>query len=335
MVTNARGWVNQGFLIQRETTPGVAAINAMKRYLGLRVTSFGYDVTKEQHRAAGYKVQTGEDTLTELGAIGLEVRQDFNALLPLLSGAFGLPTTTPVEGATGAFEHVFEIDPRQADLLASYTAMFGDSVLALQATALAFHGLTIGVRRTALNASADAIMRKPKTGIAMPTAGVTEVPYIPVRAQAYDVYMDDTAANWGNTKLLALYATEAQFGAKYTPDWVVNSELDSYSELIENDDINYTQSLTIGFKPDAVALINHSLAGGQKFVRVATEGPPIGASGVNHAFELDTSVVFTPGNVTSGPDAPVTVVEFNGNMQLDATSGSFARARLVNGLEAA
>lgn len=333
----ARSLTTQGFYLQRETTPGTAVTTAMKRYLGIK-GEMGYEIEKEYFRASGYKADTGENILTEMGSMDLEVTQDYNAMLPLLSGVFGAPVTTMTAASGGAtpatpaaYEHVFTIDPKAADELVTYTAMWGDPVLALQALAMAFHSLTIGVQRTELSLSAGAILRAPKTGIALPTTGITEVPMIPVRASTYDVSMDSTYANIGTTKLLALYNIEYDYGDKLVPDWVVNSALDSYSELMEADDIDYGMSATVGFDPTAVGLINDSLAGGMKFVRTSCTGPSINGTDA-YAFDIDAAVRLNPGSVTSGPDSPATVVEFEGRMQVDGESGFLSSVRLVNAL---
>lgn len=327
----ARSIVNQGLYLQREVTPGTAVTDAMKRYLGIKGT-IGWEVEKEYFRASGYKAVTGENTLTEMGSADLEVIQDYNAMLPLLSGVFGAPVTTPlVATPTPAYQHVFTINPKAADALTTFTAMWGDSTRALQSTYLAFHGLTIGVQRTELSLSASAILRAPQAGIALPGTGITEVPMIPVRAATYDVYLDDSWANLGTTKLLALYGTEVSFGDKYGPDWVVNSALPSFSELMEQEEIDYTQSMTVGFDATAEGLISSALEGGMKFVRVASTGPDINGTD-SYGLEVDTAVVLNPTDVGSSPNSPAVVVNFDGTLEVDATSGQFARVTLVNTL---
>lgn len=327
----ARSMVNQGLYLQRETTSGTAITTAMKRYLGIKGT-IGWEVEKEHFRGSGYKADTGENTLTEMGKADLEVIQDYNAMLPLLSGVFGAPVTTTVGvGTPAAYEHVFTIDPKAADTLVTFTAMWGDPVLALQALSWAFHGLTFGVQRNELSLSSNPILRAPLTGIALPTTGVTEVPMVPVRASTYDVFMDSTWDAMGTTKLLNLYEIEYDYPDKYVPDWVVNSALPSYSELMEGDDLEYGLTAKVGFDPTGVGLINDSLNGGMKFIRTSCTGPSINGTD-NHSLQVDAAAVLNPGDITSGPNAPSVVVEFEGRMQVDGTSGNLSSVRLVNGL---
>jgi hypothetical protein len=329
-----RSIVNQGLYLQRETTPGTAVTNAMRRYLGIK-GRVGYEVEKERFRASGYKIDTANNVLTEMGTADIEVIQDYNAMLPLLSGAFGAPVTTalplPAVGDVQAYEHVFTLNPRAADARATFTAIWGDASRALQVTNWAFNALTIGVQRNELSLSSSAILRAPTTGATVPTAGVTEVPQIPVRASTCNVYLDTTWANLGTTKLQALYSTEIGFGAKYSPDWVVNSELPSFSELLENGDADFTQSLQVGFDATAQSLIDAALQGGKRFVRVACTGPLINSAD-RYSLRVDTSVDLTPTDVGESVIGNSVAVNFDGTLEVDATSGQVARARLVNAL---
>lgn len=333
----ARSIVNQGLYLQRETTPGQAIVSAMRRYLGITGT-VGWEIERELERAAGYKVATGETETTRMGVADLTVRQDFNAMLVLLSGVFGPPVTTLTPASGGAtpatppaYQHVFEINPRAADPLATFTAMWGDAVQALQATNLAFHGLTLGVQRNELSLESSAILRAPVTGIALPTTGVTEVPMRTARAARYDAFIDNTWAALGTTQMQAFYATEIEYGEKLEPDWVVNSNLDSFSELLEAEEIDYTQSLTVEFDTVGVSQINDALDGKLKFVRLATTGADINGTD-RYSLKVDTAVGLNPTNVTKAPNSPATVVEFEGTLQVDPVSGKTSRVTLVNTL---
>jgi hypothetical protein len=325
----ARSYVNQGLYLQRETTPGTPATNAMKRYLSLR-GELGWSVNKEYFQASGYKMTTGESITTEMGDGTLEVIQDFNGFLPLLAGVFGAPTTTAlVATPTPAFEHVFTLDAKAADTLVTFTAMWGDPTLALIATAFAVNSLDIDVSRTSLGLSASPIFRAPETGTALPTTGVTEVPMVPIRSAKYNVFLDNDWSSLGTTKLLALYSANIGFPNKYEPDWVVNSALPSYSELMEVENFEITQGMTVGFDPTAVGLIDDARNGGMKFVRIANEGPDINGTD-NYALEIDSAVRFNPGRVTRGPEAASVVVEMDGRVMVDGESGSAVQVRLVN-----
>lgn len=325
----ARSIVNQGLYLQAEATPGTAATSAMRRYMSMK-GNVGWDIQKEYFAAAGYKVTTAENVLTELGTMDLEVIQDYNAFLPLLSGFFGKPTTTELEEDV-AYQHVFSLNARAADLLSTYTAIWGDPVQALIATAVAFHGLTLSVQRTSLNLTSNAILRKPVAGT-IPSTGVTEVPMIPVRASTYCAYLDTSWADLGTTKLLNLYSTELNFSDKLAPDWVVDCGLESYSELLENDNIEIRQPVTLGFDATAQSQVDDALDGKMKFMRIEATGPEIEDSGENYGLSVDTAVILNPQSTGRSPVSPAVVVNFDGRVMVDPVSGNTAQVTLVNSL---
>lgn len=329
----ARSIVNQSLLLQRETTQGTPVTDAMTRYHGIKGT-IGWDVQEEEFRAAGSKAVTGSNTLTELGSASLEVMQDYNAMLPLLSGVFGEPVTTAVSGDAGeddAYEHVFTINPFAADDIVPFTAMWGDSTQALRAAAMVFHALTIGIQRTQLSLNSNAILSAPETGVPYPAAAsITDVPFVPIRAQSYCVFMDDTLADLGTTQLLALYSTEINYGEKYDPDWVVNCNLASYSELLEREEIDYTQSLTAGFDAAAVGMIDAWQDGKLRYVRVQSTGPQINTD-ANYELTVDTAVSLRPTDVGKSPVSPAVVVNFDGTLRV-GENNFLSQVKLVNKL---
>lgn len=327
----ARSIVNQSLLLQQEVTHGTPVVNAMKRYHGIKGT-IGWDVQEETFRAAGSKAITGSSITTELGSANLDVMQDYNAMLPLLAGVFGEPTTTALDvGPPAAFQHVFTIDPFAADDLVSFTGMWGEEgEVSLQAAAMVFHALTIGVQRNQLSLNSNAILRAPVTGVAFPTTGVTDVPFVPIRSSTYCVFMDDAVGDLGTTQLLALYSTEVGFGDKYDPDWVVNCNLDSYSELLERETIDYTQRLTAGFDATTIGMIDDWRNGQLKYVRIQATGPDINGTD-NYGLTIDTSVSLRPTDVGKSPVSPATVVNFDGTLRV-GENNFLAEVTLVNTL---
>lgn len=327
----ARSIVRQGFYLQREAVTGTPITDAMKRYLSVK-GELGWDIETEEFQASGYSVTTGENILSEMGDGTLEVIQDFNGFLPLLAGWFGEPTTTALEATpTAAYQHVFTLDPQQAADLVTFTAMWGDPVLALQAAAFGINSLGLTVSRKSLNLTASPIFRAPVTGIALPSSGVTEVPMVPVRSAKYDAYIDNSWANLGTTKSLGFYSSTLDFPNRYEPDWLVNSALTSYSELMEVDRLAITQDIAVVYDAAAESLINDARAGGMKFIRLENIGPDINGTD-NYGITIDTAVRMKPGRVTRGPEAASVAAEMSGSLQVDGTSGNVCEITLINTL---
>lgn len=327
-----RSIVNQGLYLQLETTPGTAATNAMKRYLGIR-GNIGWDTQKESFTASGYKFPTAEVVNTEAGTIDLTVVQEYNSFMPLLAGVFGKPTTTQVV-AGEVYQHVFSIDAKKADTLASYTMIWGDATQALQAVYSAFHGLTIGIQKTQLSLSATGILNAP-TSVAIPSSGVTTVPMTPLRAATYCGYIDNSWAALGTTKALNLYNADIQFGDKYTPDWIIDCAVPGHSGLIEAVGVNHTLSLQMGFDAAAATEITNAKNGKLRFVRMEATGPEIldntgTTTGENYMMTIDLAASLTPRGTGEASVSPATVVNFDGTLMVDPVTDNVAQVTLIN-----
>lgn len=328
----ARSIVNQGLYLQKEVTPGTPIVTAMKRVLGLRVMP-AWSTESSPFKASGYKINTSEVVETEVGEPSVEAIQDFNAFLWLLTGGFGAPTASAVvTGGTAAYQHSFEVKPKAADPLAVFTAMWGDSVQAIQMAHFFFNSLGLTISRGDLSIDATAMSYKPATGIAIPTTGVTEVPSIPVASRTWDVYADDTWAALGTTKLLAAYEGTVNYGDKYTPDYVLNSAKPSFDSIVENEDTGYDGSLRIGFDAAAVGLVTTFTNGALKFFRFKSTGPIIEGT-TPYSLSIDFCArIQSPGEISG--DGSVVSLPFNFNMQADPLSGNASKAVLVNTIAA-
>lgn len=327
-----RSIVNQGLYLQLETTPGVAATTAMKRYLGIR-GNIGWDTQKESFTASGYKFPTAEVVNTEAGTIDLTVIQEYNSFMPLLAGVFGKPTTTEVVPGE-VYQHVFSIDATAADELASYTMIWGDAVQALQAVYSAFHGLTIGIQKTQLSLSATGILNAP-TSATIPATGVTTVPMTPLRAATYCGYIDDSWADLGTTKALNLYSADIQFGDKYTPDWIIDCAVPGHSGLMEAVGVNHTLSMQMGFDAAGAAEVTNAKNGKLRFVRMEATGPEIldnlgVTTGENYKMTIDLSAVLNPRATGEASVSPATVVNFDGTLMVDPDTENVAQVTLIN-----
>lgn len=326
----ARSVVNQVVLLQKETTPGTAAVNAMKRLLSMKLTpSYNVDGT-QSFKASGHKV----NTIVQLGDMwstwNVEGIQDFNNIGFVLASIYGPPTTTTPSGGTTSKQHVFNLNPSGADPQVSYTAQYGDSVQALQSTYFMFQGLDLGIERGNLSFSSSAISRKYTKGATLATTGVTDVPAVPIPQQGYDVFADDTWADLGTTKLLAAYSGNVSNGDKFVPDRPLNSAVSGFETLMEAEDISYSGSLTLGMDTAGVAMLDTMEAEAIKFLRFKADGPLIEAT-VKYSIMYDLAVRITNvGEITKAPNSPAVSLPFDFEFIKDPTSGKVAQVTLVN-----
>ena len=323
----ARSMVNQKLYLGLEATPGVAQVATTKRVLGLRMRPAFTD-EGEGFRAEGFKVDTAWIQNNEMGAPVVEAVQDFNAFTWLFAGGFGKPISTLVPTATIATDHVFTLNPSDADPKATFTAIWGDAVQAVQMVQTFFQSLQLGIQRGgSLSLSATAMSREPSFGATLPSTGVTEVPAQPIGARLWSIFADDTYAGIGTTKLLAAYEGNINFGDKYIPDYVINSDVPSFDSIVEAEQTTRDGNLRVGFDATAVALANTFKAGAIKFIRLAASGPEI-ETGFNYEAEIDLAVRITGrGELSSAPNSPAVSLPFTFALTTDGTFAAAARVR--------
>ena len=323
-----RSMVSQAFYLQKETTPGTAATDAMRRYHGLRFRP-GWEVETQEFRAEGYKVNTASQVTSERGVHAVEAHQDFNAFLPLLASVLNYDGVTLV-GTTSGHEHTFSLTADGEDDLTTFTGIYGDSTQAIQVVHMLFNSLGMSLERGSVNLTTSAFSKTPTTGATLPSSGVTEVEAASMPLVNFDIFIDDTWAALGTTQARAVYAFDFNMGDKRSPSSAIDSTVGSFATAIENEDVEHGGNIRVGFDSEALALMTAFENGAQKFVRVSCTGPEI-ESGVNYEFELDMAVrVVRPGEISAAPNTPVVSLPFDYLLMPDATSGNTLTARLVN-----
>lgn len=328
----AKSITNQITQIQRETTPGTAATTAMRRLTAIGMRP-GWNVTTNEFRAQGYKLNTVIQEVDERGAWTVDGVQDFNHLGFVLASRIALPVTTTPAGGTTARQHVFTLVANAEDTRAIYTAQFGDASRAVQATYGAFNSLGINVQRGQLGFDTGFISRTPTIVAAVTTAGATAVPAAPTATRQFDVWADDTWAALGTTQLLAAYEGGIDLGDKFAPDAPINSALASYESLLEAEDQGYGGTLRVGFDATAAGLVTTWQNAALKFFRIKATGPIIEAA-IRYVFQLDFCAQITnPGNIEGFANGTLTL-PFDFQIVPDPVSGNAITATLVNTIAA-
>lgn len=330
----ARSMIGQEFLLQKETTPGTPLVSAMKRLDGIKGMPATATSGGQGFKASGHKVNTSYQIGDLWGMWEIEGIQDFNALTFVLASLFGPPVITTPGGGTNARQHVFTPAAAAADTKVTYTAQWGDAVKAFQAVYFLFNSLSLGIQRGTLSFGSSALSKKPDNTITKATTGITTVKSVPIPTRSYNIFADDTWAGLGTTKLLAIYDFNFTHGDKYTPDAPINSAVAGFEDLLENEDIDYSGSLTAGFDAAGTALATTYENEAIKFIRLKVDGPIIEAA-IPYSFTLDLAVRLTNvGTVGKAPNSPTVTLPFDFELIKDATSGFFAKATLVNDITA-
>lgn len=329
-----RSMTNQVAQLQKEVTPGTPLVTAMKRLQGIKLMP-GYNVDGSKgFKSSGYKVNTSYQIGDIWSVWTVDGIQDFNALGYVLASYFGPPVTTTPTGATTARQHVFTPNAAAVDALVTYTAQWGDSIKAFQASYFAFQNLTLGIERGNLSFGSGGISRKQDKTATLATTGVTSVTSVPIPQRGYDVYADDTWLTLGTTKLLAAYSAEITNPDKFVPDRPINSQVDGFETLMEADDMDFTGKLTVGFDATGAALVDSFENEALKFFRFAVDGPIIETT-VRYGLKYDIAArLSNVGEVTSAPNSPTVVLPFDLSMIADPVSQKFQTVTLVNTVSA-
>lgn len=321
----------QRFLIQREIVPGTPQVAAMRDYAALQGTPTFND-EGEPFRRRGSRGLSAYTPTMESATIAIEAPQCFNALTPVLAGVLGMPMTTQPDATVNptVYQHVFTLLGRGERSPVTFTSQWGDSANALQMAYTAFQSLTIGVQRSALTLETSAIAREPNHTITLASTGVTVVPAKPIPSRAYDVYMDDTLAAWGTTKVLKCYDMSVSVGDTWGMDAPINSAIASFDSLLENEGVEYTGSAQLGFDAIAKAMIGTFKSGALKYTRTKATGPIISGA-LPYAIEIDYPILITSrGEVGTAPNSSTVILPFNYELQAEPAGDVLLRVKLTN-----
>ena len=181
----------------------------------------------------------------------------------------------------------------------------------------------------------------PASAIAQTTAGSvpTDMVQAPMPSNMWDIYVDDSWANLGNTHYGGAYVFNPSFGDKFDEDAPINSQIDSYEAAIEKEEQDDTFDLTLRLGATALSLIESFNIGEKVFLRaeLSTANATAIANGVDYYIEgaipwsatLDLAVILTSiGNVETAPNSSVVVLPLSGVIAKD--DDNMAELTLVN-----
>lgn len=192
------------------------------------------------------------------------------------------------------------------------------------AGALANQAITVSASGASLTGGTPAAAATTTT-----PGGITDIAVVPILAGQVDVFLDDTGAGLGTSKLLSDFTADFKFGGLYKPEWVLDSDLESYKEVVlQRPDA--TVSLELGNDATARALIPDMRAGTTKFLRLQATGGLV-ESGQSYALMIDAAFQINKAPAAGDQDGASTL-PFDGKVVYDGTWGKWLQLTLVNGL---
>lgn len=214
----------------------------------------------------------------------------------------------------------------------SGNAVVAGGPLSTGAITITFAGTLANTNVGAVTISTASVTGGGTAAVAVTTQGApTDIPLIPVLAGEIDVFLDNTWAGLGTTKLLSDFSAEWSVAGMYSPLWVLNSANASYKEATPNRP-DTTMSLELGNDSVSRALVTDMRAGTKKFSRIrAMKSANSIESGQAYELRIDSCM-----SINSAPSAGdvdgASTLPFGGRLVYDATGSAWTRIFLRNAL---
>lgn len=325
-----RTTISQRVQIGVEVTPGTAV--AATRRLQSAEISISPDGGVQVIRGAGAKWPALAALGKEFAGGSLDGAPTYTELVYFLAGILGDPTITPVVGATAAYDWEWDIETYDVQDAKTLTIERGSNLQAERTTGAVLTGLGIEYNRDELSLSGDMLARAFETGFTLTAAGVTDLPLVPVLPREIDVYLDDTAAGLGTTKLLRVLSASWEMGDRFGALWPLNSALPSYAATYE---IEPSADVSLTMAADAVGmgLFDTMRAGSTKFLRIGSASDTEIEAGFPYEMDVDLAVKVDDLPDYSDEDG-IYAVGWNFGLFHDSDFGKAGHIRVRNGLAA-
>lgn len=323
-----RSALNQTIQIGVESTPGTAvAAPTRLQAIGIEPT---VDVEMDQFRPMGQKYRAITTLGKEWVTANITGRGSYTELIYMFSSVIGTATVT--NPGTLAYNWQFVPESFDDDLPKTFTVEHGSSVRADEFNYGIVTELGMTFNRTAIEVSGSMMGRALTDGITM-TGAPTAVDLVPIIPTQVSVYMDDTSAGLGSTKLTRAISAEFNLGSRFGPVWILDAANPQYVNHIETEP-DLTMSMTLQADAQGMALLDTMRTGATKFIRIeATGGTDSIESGQDYTFTLDLAGKVADTNGFSDEDG-VYAVEFNFVGVHDDTWGQAYEVNLKNAISA-
>lgn len=318
-----RSSLNQNVQIGVEGTPGTP-VAATRRLQSIGIEP-SVSVEKDNFRPIGSKFNALSTLGKEWGESAITGRATYTELQYLFSSV--ITGATPTTVGTGK-KWVFSPKDRDDDAPKTFTVEHGSSVRADRFAYGLVTEVGITFNRSAIEISGSMLSRAIEDGIAMTSTGVTALPLIPVLPTEICVYMDDLAADLGETKMLRMISCEFSLGSRFGPVWVLDAANPSFVNHIETEP-DLTATITMQADTQGMDLLNNLRSGDSKFLRIEAIGNPIGAGPTTNQLTIDLAGKVSDTGGFSDEDG-VYAIEFTLLGVYDATWDKTLEVTLVN-----
>jgi hypothetical protein len=252
------------------------------------------------------------------------------------SGTATLTNTGLLVAGTVIQQMAFETQTHARDSIQTYTLEGIDTQndRANRISNGAFTELTLeSTRSDEMVAGGTVVGKKQIRGVEPTTTGLVEVRPVYATPADVNVYLDDSAANLGTTKLDRNFGYNYSFSDRFSQAWVHDRSEPSWKELLESEP-SLTVELMISDDEIADSVLDGATVGDRMFVRFEAMGPEIApGSGLFHTLVIDMCC-----NVSDSPstddedDAQVATIPLE--VEHDEAWGKASRALVTTSMSA-
>lgn len=268
-----------------ETTPGTAVTAGMKRFQTIGIEP-SPSVTVDQFRPTGQKFQGLTALNKEWVQASISGRASYTELVYLLASVLTTPVIATPGGGTNSRTWTFTPDNDSPDTPKTFTIEHGDSVRADRFTYGLVTELGLSFNRNAIEVSGAMIGRQMEDGVTL-TGTYTAITHKPVLATQVSVYLDETAAGLGGTKLTRVVSADLRISNRFTPLWVLDAANDSWVTHLETEP-DVSLNLVVEADAAGMALLEDLRTNDRSFVRIEAVGDEI-ESGKSYTLRIDFS----------------------------------------------
>jgi len=309
-----------------ETTPGTAV--AANKLLQAVEIAPGIKANVQSFRPRGAKFPT----VAALGRNWTEAKIGGQAvytdIVYLLAGILAYQAPTQ-QGTSQAYKWTFTPDQSAADTIKTFTIEHGSAVRAGKFSYGLVNSFGLKFDRSQAEFSGSMLGQNYQDGISL-TTSPTAIEPVPILPMHIDVFLDDSAAEIGTTKiemenLQGSFEISDRFGAV----WPINSSLSSFGAHVETVPKTtlklFLAANAIGMSPLA-AMQN----GDKRWIRIKATGP-VADTTYNYSFQLDICGTVTEVGEFSDQDG-VYALEWTFQATYDAAWGKALSCEVINKL---
>lgn len=324
-----RSSISQVVQLGVESTPGTP-VAATKRLRSLSIEPTP-SMEFSTFRPMGQKYQALSILGKEMATASISGRAVFDEIVYPLASVLDTPTITP--GADTGYSWHFAPSSTDEDAPETFTIEQGSSVRAHRFAYGLVNEFGFTINRDAFELSGSMMGYAIEDGVALTTSPApTLLPLVPILPQNVCVYVDDTFASIGTTKLGRLLNLEWTVSDRYGPLWTIDCEEDSFVTHVETEP---SMTATIMVEADAagMAFLADARNGETKYFRIHAHGPAIGAGTDEYEFTMNLAGKISDTGGFSDQDG-VYAIEWSFVAVHDADIGGPMDVTVVNSLAA-